>query len=184
MFSYTDCLHSDDPTETFPRVRPPRRVWRRSEELGHSNRWERRARDATLTKKEKRQLTCPWVPLSIIRCVFCCSSAFFITRGRVHSWVEQSSHQGFLSKSPNLCSSQTGPSLCTVGTSSAFLQTADNICLLTCTVTRRTLLTPPYDPPVPRPRSSPQTPEHNSVPPPQAASSQCKLNLHFIYDAV
>lgn len=116
--------------------------------------------------------------------MFCCSSAFFITRGRVHSWVEQSSHQGFLSKSPNLCSSQTGLSLCTVGTSSAFLQTADNICLLTCTVTCRTLLTPPYDPPVPRPRSSPQTPEHNSVPPPQAASSQCKLNLHFIYDAV
>lgn len=77
-------------------------------------------------------------------------------------------------------------SLCTVGTSSAFLQTADNICLLTCTVTCRTLL--PLPPPTLSPPTSghsrstklpTETPEH-TVPSPQAASSQCKLKQHFI----
>lgn len=48
---------------------------------------------------------------------------------------------GFLSKSPEQFQTTWSSSLCTVGTSSAFLQTADNICLLTCTVTRRTLPT-------------------------------------------
>lgn len=76
-------------------------------------------------------------------------------------------------------------SLCTVGTSSAFLQTADNICFLTCTVTCRTLLThPPACPPAllirPAPSSSLKLRSTNPVPSPQAASSQCKLKLHFI----
>lgn len=36
----------------------------------------------------------------------------------------------------------------------------------------------------PVPGAPPKLRSTNSVPPPQAASSQCKLNLHFIYDAV
>lgn len=73
-------------------------------------------------------------------------------------------------------------SLCTVGTLSAFLQTADNICLLTCTVTCRTLLPHPARPPpvCPIPPSSSRLRSTNPVPSPQAASSQCKLKLHFI----
>lgn len=65
-------------------------------------------------------------------------------------------------------------SLCTVGTSSAFLQTADNICLLTCTVTRRTLLTlqmtpddptwPHLDPPPLQTTELPWTLEHKPGP--------------------
>lgn len=73
-------------------------------------------------------------------------------------------------------------SLCTVGTLSAFLQTADNICLLTCTVTCKTLLPHPARPPpvCPIPPSSSRLRSTNPVPSPQAASSQCKLKLHFI----
>lgn len=62
-------------------------------------------------------------------------------------------------------------SLCTVGTSSAFLQTADNICLLTCTVTCRTLLTlqiiPPPNPPssaLSHPTKLPENLEHKPGP--------------------
>lgn len=36
----------------------------------------------------------------------------------------------------------------------------------------------------PVPGAPPKLRSTNSVPPPQAASSQCKLNLHFIYNAV
>lgn len=75
-----------------------------------------------------------------------CSSSFNMLVC-VHSWIEQSSHpvsslnQFFFEQARTCVPDELDLSLCTVGTSSAFLQTADNICLLTCTVTCRTLLT-------------------------------------------
>lgn len=114
------------------------------------------------------------------------------------SWIEQSSHSvsslnTFLNE-PDLVPDQLDLSLCTVGTSSAFLQTADNICLLTCTVTRRTLQTlqiilPPTRSPLvcPVPPDSPDSKlrrtwtEHKPGPSPQAASSRCKLKPHLIF---
>lgn len=76
-------------------------------------------------------------------------------------------------------------SLCTVGTSSAFLQTADNICLSTCTVTCRTLLTlqmmpRPIPPAVPCPAPPSSGLSRDLFPSPQAAGSWCKWKLHFI----
>ncbi|TMS00942.1 hypothetical protein E3U43_001938 [Larimichthys crocea] len=113
----------------------------------------------------------------------------------VHSWIEQiviqsrhSTSFSFLNK-PKLVPDKLDLSLCTVGTSSAFLQTADNICLLTCTVTCRTLLTLQIILPLEPAPSSPVCPipvtlhpnlrSTNPVPPPQAASSQCKLKTTF-----
>lgn len=122
-----------------------------------------------------------------------CSSAFSVL-ARVHSWIEQSSHpvaslnQFYFERARTCVPDNLDLSLCTVGTSSAFLQTADNICLLTCTVTCRTLLTlqiilPPHLPSSVWSVSSHQAPRNSGaqpVPPPQAASSQCKWNLHFL----
>lgn len=58
------------------------------------------------------------------------------TRGKSRAVI-----QFFFERAQTCVPDKLDLSLCTVGTSSAFLQTADNICLLTCTVTCRTLLT-------------------------------------------
>lgn len=166
-----------------------------SEEFSHSN---MEGKDWNSTTKW--QLRSPQSLMNSIRCVFCsslrfsggCSSSVSVL-ARVHSWMELSSrpvaslNQFFFERARTCVPDNLDLSLCTVGTSSAFLQTADNICLLTCTVTCRTLLTLqiilPPDPPsclvCPIPPSSPKL-GAQPVPPPQAASSQCKLNLHFL----
>lgn len=78
---------------------------------------------------EEKLQTCPHLCLPTRRCVLLCVCP------RV--CVLQNGHPVFFIRVPG----GLELSLCTVGTSSAFLQTADNICLLTCTVTRKTLLT-------------------------------------------
>lgn len=142
-----------------------------------------------------------------IRCVFCSLSAYsggrsssFNMSACVHSWIEQRSlslsslNKFFFEHTQTCVPDKLDLSLCTVGTSSAFLQTADNICLLTCTVTCRTLLTlqmilppnPTRPDPTRRPLDCPIPPSSfklrstNPVPSPQAARSRCELKLHFI----
>lgn len=107
-----------------------------------------------MQSKRKRQLKRPRFLMKSIRCVFCSLSAYsggrsssFNMSACVHSWIEQRSlslsslNKFFFEHTQTCVPDKLDLSLCTVGTSSAFLQTADNICLLTCTVTCRTLLT-------------------------------------------
>lgn len=100
----------------------------------------------------KWQLIRPQLLLTSIRRVFCCVSVSGrISSVRAELVLHSPLDKSFFERARTPAPDKLDLSLCTVGTSSAFLQTADNICLLTCTVTCRTFLTLqmilPADPP-------------------------------------